>query len=235
MIAQATGTFVAIHLITHEEKHFTSSPREACMAAYAGELGDFNTWEYQARYGKALHETRFGWNLGHWWVKDPAKAPKGNKSEIIKRDIADSAFLNRADLDAIAPNREAVKLTIYDVNEEGYIVNQRGRPVREIVGDLNCCLKKMKWDDDDWGGDYEGFSTCFKSHSRSDKDDPFMWPAEWQWISVYAVTGTSEGDYVHLDVIRRDGSREMMALYKTFGGRQKAQLVACRAATLLGA
>jgi len=235
MSITAIGTFIAIHLLTHEEKHFTSSPREACMAAYACEHDDHNTWDYEARYGKQVRETHLGWSLGHWWVKDAAKAPKAGKSEIIKRDLQHPAFLDQPDKAAIAPNEEAVTLTIYDVNEEGYIANERGRPVRQIIKDLNAALAKMPWDDQGWSGDYDGFSTCFKNLSLSDVDHPFMWPAEWSWISVYAVTGANEGDYVHIDVIRRDGSREMMATYKTFGGRQQAQQIANRTAILLGA
>ena len=231
----ATATIVAIHLLSHEERHYTCSPREAVMAAYAQEFGDLRTLDYEAKYGKHVQETKLGWNLGRWWARDPLKTPQTSKSELIKREVSRPGFLNKADLALIAPNTQGVTLTIYDVNEEGYITNERGRRVKDIIKDLNAALARMPWDDQGWSGDYDGFSPSYKSHSVSDDAVPFMWPAQWHWISVYAVTGASEGDYVHIDVIGRDGSREMMACYKTFGGRQQALQIANRTAILLGA
>jgi hypothetical protein len=64
-----------------------------------------------------------------------------------------------------------------------------------------------------------------------------LWPARWSWLAVYAVTGTSEGHYVHIDLIGcpGDGQVEHMAMVKTFSGWEKASLIAQAAGRLLGA
>ena len=40
-----------INLCTQEEQIYTCSPREAVIAAYAQNLNDWNTWDYEERYG----------------------------------------------------------------------------------------------------------------------------------------------------------------------------------------
>jgi hypothetical protein len=62
-----------------------------------------------------------------------------------------------------------------------------------------------------------------------------LWPARWSWLAVYAVTGTSEGHYVHIDLIGRNDQVEHMAMVKTFSGWEKASLIAQAAGRLLGA
>jgi hypothetical protein len=64
-----------------------------------------------------------------------------------------------------------------------------------------------------------------------------LWPARWSWLAVYAVMGTSEGHYVHIDLIGcpGDGQVAQMAMVKTFSGWEKASLIAQAAGRLLGA
>lgn len=57
----------------------------------------------------------------------------------------------------------------------------------------------------------------------------------YRWIAVYAVTGTSEGHYVHVDRLYTETyaseyKREALMLVKTFGGWETA----CKIAALLG-
>ena len=56
-------------------------------------------------------------------------------------------------------------------------------------------------------------------------------------LAVYAVTGTSEGHYVHIDLIGSPGDNQVehMAMVKTFSGWEKASLIAQAAGRLLGA
>lgn len=61
------------------------------------------------------------------------------------------------------------------------------------------------------------------------------WPTDCKWIACYAVTGGSEGHYIHVDVIRTDQSRDMVFLGKTFQGMEHAQKMAARLAEELGA
>jgi hypothetical protein len=47
------------------------------------------------------------------------------------------------------------------------------------------------------------------------------WPMNYHWISVFAVTGGSEGHYVHVEAITGD-VRELLFLGKTFRGMDNA-------------
>lgn len=42
---------VVLELGTNEKQLFSCSPEEAVIAAHAQSLKDFNTWDYQERYG----------------------------------------------------------------------------------------------------------------------------------------------------------------------------------------
>jgi hypothetical protein len=48
---------------------------------------------------------------------------------------------------------------------------------------------------------------------------PSKWPLN-RWVSVYVVTGGSEGTYLHVDAIDRDGTRQTLILGKTCAGGQ---------------
>lgn len=56
---------------------------------------------------------------------------------------------------------------------------------------------------------------------------------QYHWIAVYAVRGSAEGHYIHVDVIKADNSRETMLLAKTFAGLAAAYDVAKICAELL--
>jgi hypothetical protein len=225
------GTVVAVHLLTHEEKTYTCSAKEAVIAAYAQELGDLNTADYETNYGRFVKETKYGWNLMNWWVRDRAKPAGEGKGTIVQRDVLSGMCVPLEDRNAMAPNTRYVALTVYDVDEEGYIKNERGRPVKDIIAELNEAMSKLEWPaEEPFGGKHEGFGYWWDSTI----DRP-MWPHQWNWIACFAVTGGSEGHYVHIEVIHHGGQRQLVSTHKTFGGRARAQLIASRAALLLGA
>jgi len=56
-----------------------------------------------------------------------------------------------------------------------------------------------------------------------------------RWIACYAVTGGSEGHYVHVDLIGSEEARKLVFLCKTFEGMDHAYKIAQRCAELLGA
>jgi hypothetical protein len=64
---------------------------------------------------------------------------------------------------------------------------------------------------------------------------------KYRWIACYAVTGGSEGWYVHIDLVlsgyddKMQATMKHLALCKTFEGRAHAYAIAARAAALLGA
>ena len=42
-----------------------------------------------------------------------------------------------------------------------------------------------------------------------------QWPANGRWIAVFVVVGGSEGLYLHVESIDRDGKRELLIVGKT--------------------
>lgn len=75
---------------------------------------------------------------------------------------------------------------------------------------------------------------------------PVDWPDGYRWVVCYYVTGSSEGHYVHLDVMRgyRSGDGMMTALVgdvihvgmcKTFLGAERAAEIARRCSLIAGA
>lgn len=62
-----TGVVMAtvIHLGTYNELEFSCSPRQAVIAAYAQSRGDWNTWDYEQKYGHMVKLIRGRtWSLG---------------------------------------------------------------------------------------------------------------------------------------------------------------------------
>jgi hypothetical protein len=54
------------NLRTLEERTYSCPPRQAVMAAYAQERGDWNTWEYRERYGANVRESSLCFYCGDW-------------------------------------------------------------------------------------------------------------------------------------------------------------------------
>jgi hypothetical protein len=52
------------NLRTYNEQVFSLPPREAVIAAYAQSLGDWNTWEYEQKYGAKVRKHKRTWWLG---------------------------------------------------------------------------------------------------------------------------------------------------------------------------
>lgn len=87
------------------------------------------------------------------------------------------------------------------------------------------------------GLEEEGLYTFDYEEEKKILDKSLQW---WRWTPCYVVTGSNEGHYVHIDVLRRLFSRQeeethLLASIKTFQGRRKAYEVAIRCAELLGA
>jgi hypothetical protein len=52
---------------------FSCSPRAAVIAAHAQSLGDWNTADYESRYGVLAQAGQVGWNCGNFWAKKEAE------------------------------------------------------------------------------------------------------------------------------------------------------------------
>lgn len=50
-------TVTVYRLSDDKTQIYTCAPQEAVVAAYAQERGDWNTWDYQARYGDLVIES----------------------------------------------------------------------------------------------------------------------------------------------------------------------------------
>lgn len=95
------------------------------------------------------------------------------------------------------------------------------RYVSSVFEELNCQMRELF--------DESGFSNTLAWETPN-----ALWPLKYRWIAVYAVTGGSEGHYIHIDVIA-DDKRTMIGLCKTFQGWDHACQIAAIAGKILGA
>lgn len=118
----------------------------------------------------------------------------------------------------------AIETTIWRPDPErlGISLVDRVRTVREVYDDLRAVV-----------GEYPDGSEEYLS-IMPDFRDSQTWPCPLGRIAVFAVNGSSEGDYVHVEV--HEGERRMCVLLgKTFMGRDAAWAFARQVADLLGA
>ena len=58
-------TVIVYNLSNPDDKiSYTCTPRQAVIAAYAQNNRDYNTWQYEERYGKLVEETEDTWLCG---------------------------------------------------------------------------------------------------------------------------------------------------------------------------
>lgn len=105
----------------------------------------------------------------------------------------------------------------YQVNDKGLVVNEQPKTMEQVYGWLCDELKKENEPDDKWsvGPFDEYFSNMLRHHPSR------QWPSQHRWIACFAVTGGSEGHYVHVEAIG-DEKRELLFLGKTFLGMDNA-------------
>ena len=133
---------------------------------------------------------------------------------------------------------EQIQLEVYahpileDGTESQYIERVNGRTMVNIYGQL---VKRL--------GDMvdEYFHLAIEISYAPNRAD-IEWPTRIRWLACYAVTGGSEGHYVHIDALMvEDEGRDQhlvvrpLFLGKTFQGMAHAQAIAAKCAELLGA
>lgn len=64
-----------INLATGEKKDYTCSPRQAVIAAYAQDHNDWNTWDYEKRYGQLVESSQHTWLVGDWTTRKEQADP----------------------------------------------------------------------------------------------------------------------------------------------------------------
>jgi len=75
----------------------------------------------------------------------------------------------------------------------------------------------------------DAYFVLANAQERSD----VRWPVNSHWIAVFPITGGSEGHYIHVEAIARDGSRQLLYLGKTFKGMDHAWQIARKLGDLL--
>lgn len=75
----------------------------------------------------------------------------------------------------------------------------------------------------------DAYFVLANAQERSD----VRWPVDSHWIAVFPITGGSEGHYIHVEAIARDGSRQLLYLGKTFKGMDHAWQIARKLGDLL--
>lgn len=108
----------------------------------------------------------------------------------------------------------------------GYVKRVGTRRLRDILEDMERMLRSEL-------GDIEYLKVA--ASLKPGEGPEATWPEDWRWVASYAVTGDSEGHYIHVDVVLRDGTRRMVFIGKTFGGMDHALKVANACAKVLGA
>ena len=62
----ATVVTVVMNLATGKKQAYSCNPRQAVIAAYAQSLSDWNTWQYEQRYGHLVQKARHVVTCGDW-------------------------------------------------------------------------------------------------------------------------------------------------------------------------
>jgi hypothetical protein len=116
-----------------------------------------------------------------------------------------------------------------DIPEQPGYVRAAGRlTIDEVCKQLNEKLKAL-----DIAPDEYGFDLWNDWDNKNDEGKEFP---VWRWIACYPVTGTSEGHYMHIDVITPTGEHKHMYLAKTLREGQPGMEYAyevCKVAALL--
>lgn len=186
---------------------------------------EFKTFEYKGQRYQLEEDNSLEKTCGIWGCYDNAGyilkiVPKEN--EII--DIrARYAFVGVANIPRIRPIEIELYRPIPD--KPGYVEVVGRKTKKEVFNELEKRLKAQGFYPDEY----------FSSRDYSNEGDkPFP---EFRWISCYAVTGDSEGHYIHIDVIPYDENleRNIIFLGKSFMGMDYAFEIAKACAKHLGA
>lgn len=134
-----------------------------------------------------------------------------------------------------SPNDGTIQLDVWrrvlvDGVPSGTIRREKGRPVGEIVSDIEKKIRRLV-------DEYFTLGGSFKYPVGGGTDGHLTECPKVQRIAVFTVTGGSEGHYVHVDLYVEEDRKTVvknLALLKTFKGKKHARRVEARIADLLG-
>jgi len=98
------------------------------------------------------------------------------------------------------------------------------RKTSEVIRSLNAELKRS----------CPEFANIEYGFTTDSYRAPLLWPDS-RWLAIYVVTGGSEGHYIHIDAIYKDGKVQQVSLAKLLSGQDDAFAVSNMATRLLGA
>jgi hypothetical protein len=144
---------------------------------------------------------------------------------LADRHHDDNAQGDASDLLAVAQwfeGKDAPEsVAVYEWSESspnGYLHKLRTKTVREVYEELRAILGEYP----DGGEEYFSIAPSVRGEAEWPDGD----------IVSFSVNGSSEGDFVHVEV-HRNGHRELVFLGKTFQGRDASWAFARRLADLL--
>lgn len=113
-------------------------------------------------------------------------------------------------------------LSYYDVNDRGLVVNERSKTMKQVFTDF--IIPEVNKAGIDLS-EYDYFSV-------SNHRERSHWPLNAYRIACFAVTGGSEGHYIHVESLSQSGN-ECLILGKTFLGYDHALKLANALAKIL--
>jgi hypothetical protein len=111
----------------------------------------------------------------------------------------------------MAPQTCETPFSTYQV-VDGLVRHEVGNPVSEV---FRYCLHELQ----EYATDGEPLIDEYVSDIASREAPGARWPLHASWIAVFAVTGGSEGHYVHVEALHsHSNTRQLLFLAKTFRG-----------------
>jgi hypothetical protein len=110
---------------------------------------------------------------------------------------------------------------------DGFVRNETPKPVASVY---RYCLHELQ----KYATDGEPLIDEYFSDIASREAPGALWPLHANWIAVFAVTGGSEGHYVHVEAIHsHTNTRQLLFLAKTFRGFDHAMRIVAALSTIL--
>ncbi|MHB1134265.1 MAG: hypothetical protein ACYC4L_17995 [Chloroflexota bacterium] len=128
--------------------------------------------------------------------------------------------------------QEPIELFVYvpDPEQPGYSKLSHTKTIGEVLGILNARIRASDFPVDEYGFDPWQCNANILNE---------RWPEQYAWVACYAVTGGSEGHYIHVDLLHvgKEGETSLRHVFlaKTFLGWDYACGIASTAGRLLRA